>query len=112
MTTNINRKRAGMLFGTAALLGLGVLAGTASPASARDFHRTHVRRSHHSYTSYTRSGTYNRWGRGHDADRDGVKNKWDRDIDNDGRANWNDRDEDNDGIPNRRDRYPRNPNRY
>ena len=46
-----------------------------------------------------------------DADRDGIRNKRDRDIDGDGVRNRRDRDRDGDRVRNRRDRFDRNPRR-
>jgi hypothetical protein len=50
--------------------------------------------------------------RGRDQDRDGIPDRYDRDIDNDGRVNSRDRDRDGDGVPNRYDRAPDNRRRY
>ena len=50
--------------------------------------------------------------RGPDRDRDGIPDRWDRDLDNDGRPNHRDRDRDGDGVPNHRDRAPDNRYRY
>ena len=49
---------------------------------------------------------------GTDRDRDGIRDRYDRDLDNDGIANRYDRDMDGDGVPNRRDRRPDNRYRY
>ncbi len=49
---------------------------------------------------------------GADRDRDGIRDRYDRDLDNDGIANRYDRDMDGDGVPNRRDRRPDNRYRY
>jgi hypothetical protein len=53
------------------------------------------------------------WQRGHgpDRDRDGIRDRRDRDIDNDGVRNGRDRDRDGDGVPNRFDARPDNANR-
>jgi hypothetical protein len=50
--------------------------------------------------------------RGRDRARDGIDDRWDRDLDNDGRPNHRDRDMDGDGVPNRWDRAPTNRRRY
>lgn len=50
-------------------------------------------------------------GRYRDTDRDGVPNRYDRDLDNDGVRNSRDRDRDGDGVPNRWDHRPENPYR-
>jgi hypothetical protein len=46
-----------------------------------------------------------------DEDRDGIRNKRDRDIDGDGVPNWRDRNKDGDRVRNRNDRFPKNPRR-
>lgn len=54
---------------------------------------------------------YEHRGRRHDADRDGVPNRYDRDRDNDGVPNRYDRDRDGDDRPNYYDNRPDNPRR-
>jgi hypothetical protein len=49
-----------------------------------------------------------RWVRGGDRDRDGIPDRYDRDLDNDGVRNRHDRDRDGDGVPNWHDRSPNN----
>ncbi len=56
------------------------------------------------------------WAQGHggsrgDQDRDGIRNRYDRDRDGDGVRNRVDRDRDGDGVRNRNDRRPDNPRR-
>ena len=46
-----------------------------------------------------------------DADRDGIRNKRDRDVDGDGVRNRRDHDRDGDHVRNRRDRFDKNPRR-
>jgi hypothetical protein len=46
--------------------------------------------------------------RGGDRDRDGIPDRYDRDLDNDGVRNRHDRDRDGDGVPNWHDRSPNN----
>ena len=67
---------------------------------------------------YYRDGRdYDRGGRRYDrdryrdTDRDGIPNRYDRDLDNDGIRNRHDRDRDGDGVPNRWDNRPENPYR-
>ena len=45
-------------------------------------------------------------------DRDGVRDRYDRDLDNDGIGNRRDRDVDGDGVRNAHDRRPDNRNQY
>jgi hypothetical protein len=49
-----------------------------------------------------------RWVRRGDRDRDGIPDRYDRDLDNDGVRNRHDRDRDGDGVPNWHDRSPNN----
>jgi hypothetical protein len=64
------------------------------------------------YSRYSDRYDYRSRGRGYrDADRDGVRNRYDHDVDGDGIRNRRDRDIDGDGVPNYYDRDDRNPRR-
>jgi hypothetical protein len=118
--------RARLVLGLSALLGLAATGLGAAPASAQPGHRYSRSDRSGQFDRYDRADRYDygtrrrsNWSRsdryiprGLDADRDGVPNKWDRDIDNDGIPNSWDRDVDNDGVPNRWDRFPNNPLRH
>ncbi len=109
-------KSSKVALGLGAVLGLGLLAGTVTPASAAPYRRhvPQVRRS----APYFNHGWNNpgRFGYGvsrlpvqDDIDRDGIRDRNDRDRDGDGIRNRYDRDKDGDGVRNGHDDSPKNP---
>ena len=96
----MNRKLSGIL--GALVLGSAVLSGVvlSKPAEADMFHKLREREARSRYRAkrhrYYRNGrwysTYSvpRRGKFGDLDRDGIRNKWDRDRDGDGRRNRRD----------------------
>ena len=109
--------------GLGALLGLGLIVAPTAEAAPRRNTPAAYRRPHVAPRSdFDRDGIQNRYDR--DIDGDGIRNSRDRndysrggwnhnrrDFDRDGIRNRRDRDRDNDGVRNRRDRFDRNPYR-
>jgi len=95
----MNRTLSGML--GALVLGGALLSSAvlSKPAEADMFHRMRSRQAatrRHRHHRYYRNGRYYstysvpRRGKFGDLDRDGIRNKWDRDRDGDGRRNKRD----------------------
>jgi hypothetical protein len=103
MKQSNSRRLATFVLGAVMTLGLFAAAAPAQAHDRYDYGYGYRRYDPFYYDRYSyRSGYSKR----RDGDRDGVKNRWDKDIDNDGRRNRYDKDRDGDGIRNKRDGYP------